>query len=236
MKQLSLLFIALIALISTSCRKVYGDGPVITETRHETNFSGIDLRCSGEVIYREGNEYKVEVSAQQNILDVLLTYTTNNKLVIRFEDDVRVKSYEPLRIEITAPAASTLRLSGDGSIRTVGTFTPSRIDMDVSGSGSIYVNKLEADYIDANISGSGSITVFEGAANEEHCHISGSGNIDLLNLPAVNVTTSTSGSGNTLVNVSQRLDVTISGSGSVYYLGRPVISTHISGSGKVLPR
>ena len=32
------------------------------------------------------------------------------------------------------------------------------------------------------------------------------------------------------------VNVTISGSGSVYYLGRPVISTHISGSGKVLPR
>jgi hypothetical protein len=236
MKQLSLYFIALIALVSTSCRKVYGDGPVVTQTRHETNFSGIDLRCSGEVIYRQGNEYKVEVSTQQNILDILLTYTTNNRLVIRFKDDVRVKSYEPVRIEVTAPAASSLRLSGDGSIRTIGTFTPSHIDMDVSGSGNIIVNQVDAESIDANISGSGNITVVDGSANEVHSRISGSGNIDLLNIPAAQATTVTSGSGNTLVNVSQRLDVTISGSGSVYYLGRPVISTHISGSGKVLPR
>lgn len=236
MKQLSLLFIASIALITTSCRKVYGDGPMVTENRQVTNFNGVDMRCSGEVFYRQGNEYKVKVSAQQNILDVLLTYTSNDRLIIRFKDDVRVRSHEPLHIEITAPAASSLRLSGDGSIQAIGTFSTPRMDMDVSGSGNITVSQLKTDYIDANVSGSGNITVVAGTANEEHTRISGSGNIDLLNVPVTNATTNTSGSGNTQLNVSQRLDVTISGSGSVFYLGRPVISTHISGSGKVLPR
>jgi hypothetical protein len=236
MKQLSILIIALTALVTTSCRKVYGDGPMVTETRDVSNFSGADLRCSGEVIYRQGNEYKVVVTAQQNILDILQTYTSNNRLVIRFKDDVRVRSHDPIRVEVTAPSASGFRISGDGSMRSEGLLTSSRMDIDVSGSGNITVSQLKVDYIDANISGSGNITVIEGSANEENTHISGSGNIDLLNVPAANASAETTGSGDTYVNVSQSLDVKITGSGSVFYKGRPVISTRVSGSGKVLPQ
>jgi len=35
--------------------------------------------------------------------------------------------------------------------------------------------------------------------------------------------------------LSKNLDAHISGSGSVYYHGNPIISTHISGSGRVIP-
>lgn len=236
MKQLSILFISLIALVSTSCKKVYGDGPMVTETREVNNFSGADLRCSGEVIYRQGNEYKVVVTAQQNILNILQTYTSNNRLVIRFKDDVKVRSHDPIRVEVTAPTASGFRISGNGSIRTEGLLTSSRMDLEVSGSGNINISQFKVDYIDATISGSGNMSVIEGSANEVNTRISGSGNIDFLNVPVAKATTETSGSGDTYVNVSQNLDVKISGSGSVFYKGRPVISTRISGSGKVLPR
>jgi len=36
------------------------------------------------------------------------------------------------------------------------------------------------------------------------------------------------------LTVEDHLDVDISGSGSVYYLGSPVINTHITGSGSVI--
>ena len=236
MKQLSILCIALIALLSTSCEKVYGDGPVRTEDRHVGNFSGVDLRCSADVTFRRGADYRVEVTAQENILDILLTYVSNDRLVIRFKDDVRVRSHERIQVEVTAPDLDHLRVSGSGSIRTSGPLSPSRAEVEVSGSGNIYIGELNADYIDANVSGSGGITVADGSANELRSRISGSGNIDMINVPVSRATTTTSGSGDTYVHVLRNLDVTISGSGSVFYRGNPQINTRISGSGRVVHR
>jgi len=236
MKRFSIILLTLITLVSSSCRKVNGDGPVVTETRQVSHFNGVDLRCSAEVLYQQGNDYNVEVSAQRNILDVLEIYTSNNRLVVRFKDDVRVRSHEKVRIEVTAPSAEYFRVSGSGSIRTAGLLAPPRVDMDVSGSGSITISQFITQSIDATISGSGSISVLNGEANEVHTRISGSGDLDLLNVPIEYATTTTSGSGITQLNVSKELNVTISGSGSVFYLGNPTIHTRISGSGRVIPK
>ncbi len=234
MKNLRTAFLGMgLAFLFASCEKVVGEGPVVTENRTKGEFSGIDLRVSGNVYYTQSPEYKIEVSAQQNILDVLETYVSNNKLVIKYENDVRVRRHEDITVNISAPDLNSLRVSGSGNISTTGMLKPNSMDMDVSGSGNINVANITTNYIEANISGSGNIKVQNGTAAEEKLKISGSGNLDLMNVAAKTATTTTSGSGDTKVKVSERLNVTISGSGSVYYIGQPAINTSISGSGKV---
>ena len=234
MKQTSIWLMAIIITTLMSCEKIVGDGPVVTETRIHTNFSGIDLRISGDVYYTQAPEFSVEVSGQQNVLNVLETYTSNNRLVIKYENDVRVRSHERVRIVISAPLVNTLRVSGSGNIHTNGMMNPGYMDMDVSGSGDILIAELYTGPIDANISGSGSITVNTGLATKEELKISGSGDIDLRNVVAKEASTVTSGSGSIQVNLSERLNSIISGSGSVYYRGDPVVSSKISGSGRVI--
>lgn len=232
---LNLLSLTVLFVFFTSCEKVIGEGPVVTENRNISNFSGIDLRVSGQVNYTQSSEYKVEVRAQQNILGYLETYVSNNKLVIRFDNDVRVRTHEDITVNISAPDLNSLRVSGSGDIMAAGTLTPTSMDIDISGSGNITVSRLEADYLDANISGSGDIKVLNGDAAEEKLKVSGSGDMDLANVLSKFVTTTTSGSGDIRVHATDRLNVTISGSGSVYYRGQPTINTTISGSGKVRP-
>jgi hypothetical protein len=234
MKHLHLLFFGLFLLIFVSCEKVSGDGPVVNQVRSASNFSGIDLRCSAEVYYKQDNNYKVEVNAQQNIQDVLVTEVSDNKLVIRYKDNVRVRSHDQITIVVSSPTVTSLRISGSGNINTSGPVSSSSMNLDISGSGSITVVDLATGFTEANISGSGNIRVLSGSATEEKLRISGSGNIDLGNLAALKANTTTSGSGETYVNASQLLDVTISGSGSVFYKGTPIVNTSISGSGKVI--
>jgi hypothetical protein len=234
MKKVLPLFILIgMMVIFASCEKVVGEGPVVTETRNISNFSGVDLRVSGNVYFTQSPDFKVEVRAQQNILGVLETYVANNKLVIRFDNDVIVRRHENVTVNISAPDLNSLRVSGSGDVMTTGPLHPSSMEIDISGSGSITVNELETDYLDATISGSGDIKIINGSANEEKLRISGSGDMDLANVLAESVTTTTSGSGDIRVHVTERLSVTISGSGSVFYRGQPVIDTRISGSGKV---
>jgi hypothetical protein len=236
MKKFSLILVAAMALMLGSCYKdsITGDGILVTQSRGVTGFAGIDLRVSGEVYFQQDSVYKVEINAQQNILDVMETYVSENRLVIRFKNSVRVKSHDPVKVVVSAPSFNSLRISGSGNIIGTGSLAPSSMELDISGSGNITLADLKTGLIDADISGSGDVNVSSGSATEEKLKISGSGSMDLSTVAASRVNTKTSGSGDVRVSASQQLDVNISGSGSVYYKGNPVINTSISGSGKVI--
>ncbi|MGZ5191000.1 MAG: head GIN domain-containing protein [Flavisolibacter sp.] len=233
MKKFSLVMFGMMVILS-SCEKISGDGPVVNESRNIINFDGVDLRVAADVYFKQDANFKVEISAQRNILEVMETYVSNNKLVIKFKNDVRVRTHDPIIVQISAPSSSSFRLSGSGNINVTGVFSPSAMELDISGSGNITIPQLTTGYLDASISGSGNITVNNGTATEEKLEISGSGTIDLLNVVSDRADIKTSGSGDTKVNATKFLNVKISGSGSVYYRNNPIINSSISGSGKVI--
>jgi hypothetical protein len=71
MKKLPMLFVVAAVMIFTSCEKVVGDGALVTETRTTAGFNGIESEVSGNIVYVQGTDYKVELTAQQNILNVM---------------------------------------------------------------------------------------------------------------------------------------------------------------------
>lgn len=236
MRRSLAIWILTAAIISfSSCRKVIGEGPLVTQARSVSNFTGISSEMSGSAYVTIGPAYKVEITAQQNILDVINTNVVNGVLHIDFKDNVRVREHEDVTVNISLPAADYFRLSGSGNMDVSGNVTANNLKLTLSGSGNIVVqNAVVVDKVDAEVSGSGNISVGNGSAVNEDLDISGSGNIQMIGVTAQNTTTHISGSGDVKVVVSQWLDAHISGSGSVYYHGNPIISTHITGSGKVI--
>lgn len=237
MKNVILLALSAICVLSfTSCEKVVGEGPIVTETRAVAGFKRVGVSISGKVNYKIDPIYKVEVQAQQNILDILQTNKVGDELVIKFQDGKRVKAHEDIIVTISAPMAEGVNLSGSANIDLINPVAAPSLALRVSGSGNINVFQAAiTDQLTATISGSGNINVSSGTARNENLTISGSGNIDFRDLAAEKVISKISGSGNIRVNCSQQLDATISGSGSVFYRGTPAVTTHISGSGKVMP-
>jgi len=238
MKKLVVVILLLVTglFIFPSCEKVVGEGPLVTQTRTVGNFTGVSSEMSGKVNFTIAPDYKVEITAQQNILDVLNTNVVNGVLHIDFKNNVRVKQHEDLLINITAPYADYFRLSGSGNMNVQGDITANNLKVTLSGSGDITVqNAVIADKIDTDISGSGNISIAGGSAVNEDVDISGSGKVEMAGVDAQNAVTHTSGSGDVKLALSTNLDAHISGSGSVYYHGNPIISTHISGSGRVIP-
>jgi hypothetical protein len=235
MKKLSILFFASIVVMFSACEKVTGEGDVRTETRSSGDFSGIESRISGNIFYMPGNEHKIELTAQQNILNVIETPVINNKVVVRFKNDVRVRSHEKITIRITAPSISSLSASGSGNVTVSGPVTGNSLYFSLSGSGNMTLPMVTASHLEATISGSGNISIAGGTAATSQYKISGSGSIEAQGVGVKSATENTSGSGNVKLNASESLKVTISGSGSVFYLGKPVINTSISGSGRVIP-
>jgi len=237
MKKLVVILLLVAGLfIFPSCEKVVGEGPLVTQTRTVGNFTGVSSEMSGKVNFTIAPDYKVEITAQQNILDVLNTNVVNGVLHIDFKNNVRVKQHEDLLINITAPYADYFRLSGSGNMNVQGDITANNLKVTLSGSGDITVqHAVIADKIDTDISGSGNISIAGGSAVNEDVDISGSGKVEIAGVDAQNAVTHTSGSGDVKLALSTNLDAHISGSGSVYYHGNPIIRTHISGSGRVIP-
>jgi Putative auto-transporter adhesin, head GIN domain len=257
MKNLVKIITSIIIILSfTSCEKgpvwgIKGQGQYVTETRNVTDFSKIELCISGEIKYVQDSSYYVEVSAQQNILDVLTTEVHGNTLEIDF--DKRVRKHDGVTVIIHSPNITGIKISGSGNILvmdslsttdieldvcgsgniTVPKVNTQYIDMNVSGSGNISVTTLDANYLNANITGSGNIDAITGSLASQTLNISGSGNINLLNIISNTATAKITGSGDISVYVTQTLNATITGSGDIRYKGSPVVNANITGSGTI---
>lgn len=230
---LSFIFFSAILLLG-SCRKIKGDGPIVSETRIISDFSKVRLAMSEDVIIIPDATFKVELVGQKNILDVIKTNTYGSELKIDVKQGVRLGHHDPVKIYVHCPNIDGLAISGSGKILCLDSLNVSNVNLDISGSGDIELMYLSANSVQSNISGSGTIQLQKGILYSIQSRISGSGNFNALGVATKEVGIKISGSGDARFQVSDALDVNISGSGDVYYLGTPRINQSISGSGKVI--
>lgn len=234
MKRIYLMLMIGTAFISlNSCKKVTGDGPIVSEERTVSNFSEIEFEVPGDIIFIDAPEREITIAAQRNIINVIETYVTGNELKVKVRDNTNIGTTKGITITVKGPGVRSLKLSGSGSLSVPGTFAADDAKLRISGSGTMMVSRIQALKLEARISGSGNIDVLEGTVENEDLNISGSGNLDLAGVTAKKASTQTSGSGTMKVNVTDELEVRISGSGDVYYLGSPTMDVDISGSGKI---
>lgn len=223
----------LIGLAFTSCIKVKGEGPTVTEQRAADNFRTIRCAISGEVYVRQDSFYRVEVRGQKNILDILNTSVSGGELKIDFDHNKIIGRHDKVEIYISCPNIEGLSVSGSGNITVMNKIVASELDLNISGSGNISLTEVNTNRLNTKISGSGDIDVLNGWATTTSSTISGSGGITMSGITSDYADIKISGSGDSRVNVKELLDINISGSGDVYYLGNPRINQRISGSGKV---
>ncbi|MGE5423785.1 MAG: head GIN domain-containing protein [Syntrophothermus sp.] len=227
------LLLPLMAVLSVSCDKVKGEGEVVSETRSVTNYTGISLSLDGEVYYTPDTVYSLQISAQQAVLDVIENPVENGRLVLKYKSGKVIGPHETVVVHVRAPSLGSFVVNGSGNIHCDPLWPVSRVDLDISGSGNLYLNQITANDVYANISGSGNMEVTRGSAGYAQYKISGSGRMNFSGMPVDTAYAIISGSGNMDINVLKLLDATISGSGNIGYYGTPAVNLHISGSGNV---
>lgn len=211
-------------------RGITGEGPIVTRQLDLNAFDAIRLTNSSDVYIRQGSQQAVEVEGQENIIDNLVTDVDGEVWKIRFDEPVR--RHQGLKIYITLPSLSGVRLSGSGNVVGENQFTGiEKFGVSVSGSGNIKLG-VQARSVDAHISGSGNIRL-AGSTGSMEIRISGSGDLSADELEAESCKVRISGSGDCDLDVRENLEVSISGSGDVNYEGRPRVSSKISGSGDI---
>lgn len=233
---IGIMLMAMIVSISlTSCEKINGEGPAVSELRSHAGFTRIAVSLPGAINYRIDPTYRVELIAQRNVLDILETTISGNELIIKVKNGKRLKGHENIIVNVNAPVATFVDISGSGDVHVSGPLSGADFGMRISGSGTVLVDQLTlTNKLSANVNGSGDIKVNAGTCANEDIKISGSGNVDLANVASSRADVDISGSGEMWIRVSQQLNAKITGSGSVNYRGTPTINSNISGSGKLV--
>jgi len=221
------------SFVLLTCTTAVISGQTVKETRNVSGFTGVSLAFSGDVYVTQGSQFKVEIEADKDVLDVLISEIEGDRLVLRTKNGAW-RNLGQVKAFITMPEIDQLTVSGSGDMICESSVKADEIELAVSGSGSLRLSNLTAREVDAVVTGSGDIIV-NGHASENSeldVTITGSGNIKAEGLAVSEASVRITGSGSASVNVLKELETNITGSGSVYYKGNPLVNASATGSGR----
>lgn len=211
--------------------RVRGSGKVSSEERPVSGFDRVSLSGIGQLEIVVGDEESLVIEAEDNLLQYITTEVRGRELGIGVQRGISLDPTEPIRYSLTVTDLSRVQVSGSGSV-FMETLETEALELAVSGSGNLEFADLQVQELSVNASGSGNFDL-AGTAAEQKITISGSSNYYAGDLESKVVELEVSGSGEALLWVTDDLRVRISGSGDVEYYGNPNVDRDISGSGNL---
>jgi hypothetical protein len=242
LKKITFILLALTVSLSTNAqdwwgksKKIKGNGNVVTVKRTTSNYDGISVGGSFDVILVEGREGNITIEGEENIIPYIETEVSGNTLKVQFEKNINIRTTKRLTVTVNYEDIEKVSLGGSGNITCKGLIKSDDFSASLGGSGNITL-EVDADEVAANIGGSGNIRL-EGNSNEFTCSIAGSGSIKAYDLNTNELYATIAGSGSIRTTVKTKIKAKVVGSGSIYYKGNPTkIDTKSVGSGDVVDR
>lgn len=236
MKKIALLLAGAV-LFFISCneitsRTIKGNGNIIKESRSVSKASKIEVAGNFIVEITPAGTAAVEVEGDDNLLPHVLTKMRGDVLVIRPEENTKLRSDHKIYVRISTDMLEEIDLTGNSTVTGKGKFTGSnKLEIDLSGNGTVSL-EVNTPSVSTDISGSGNIQL-SGETKRIDAQVTGSGDIKAAELKAETAEASITGSGNIYVFAGSTLNASITGSGDVYYKGNPPsVEAKTTGSGK----
>jgi hypothetical protein len=241
MRKEALIAFSALSLVTLACSitfnlphpAVKGSGNVIMIERQVSNFHAVSLAGIGELHIEVGDEEKLLIQAEDNLLEYIDSQVQDGSLNIGLRPGVSLDPQKPINYFLSVKSLDSISVSGLGNANAPA-LKAGNFKVAISGSGSVELQSLEADQLEVVISGLGSLAIGEGKVGDQAINISGSGIYKAQELQSDNADVEISGLGNATIWADKNLKVKISGSGVVEYAGDPQkIESDISGAGKL---
>jgi hypothetical protein len=224
MKTLTKIIVLFVLLITTSScfmeglTGIKGNGNVISEDREiSSNFDAIKVQQGITLYLTQGNETTVNVEADENILELLVTEVKNGELKVYFEKNVyRAKERN---VYLTTSDISKIRTSSGAYVKSENTIQTTSLDLDSSSGSSIKI-AVNAKDVSSDCSSGANIDVV-GKVETFSAEASSGSAIDAEKLKAIDVFAKASSGANIDVSVSGKLTAKASSGGDIDYEGSP---------------
>ena len=240
MRHLKLTLIAVLAFVGTTNaqwfgnKKVKGNGNVTKITRSTSDYDAIKCAGSFDYILVAGTEGNITIEGEENLLEYIVTEVKGNKLIVKTENGVNLRTSWNKTIKITIPFKdiSQVSLAGSGDLWNTDRITASNLDVSLAGSGDVVLD-IKTDSVEGSIAGSGDLTL-KGDTDNLDARVSGSGDFHGFGLQSNHTVVSVAGSGDASVVSNESLKARVSGSGDIEYKGNPKKEdTKVAGSGSI---
>lgn len=240
MKNIWLFGIVLSAAVLSGCtywgRCVDGAGPVVEEIRETGYFTGVRNTGSFDVYVTRSDEIRVEVKAQESLIDIIETRVAGNTLIIELRNNTCIRSSLKIEVHVSMPETEELALDGSGRV-FADMLSSAEVKISNSGSGNMQIDSTMSESLALNNSGSGSIDVGDSYTDNMDIMQSGSGSIQCANVsgPAeVDIRHNSSGRISAVILDVVELDAMISGSGEIELAGYGEFAEYaLSSSGRI---
>lgn len=238
MKKLFIPFILWMSIALTGCYRdgifIDPSGLRITETRDIRNFDGVEVYGNLEVRLVQASQAKVVIEGDENIVQQIETYVTNNVLQVRMKNGYSSRGNDIL-IWVHAPDVYEITLNGSGEIITENLHNfGDYLEVTLNGSGYMFI-RGDARTAEVRSTGSGDIRL-TGNGRYIKATANGSGDILAGGFTVDEADAKVWGSGDIFVNVWRYLYAEINGSGDIIYEGNPRIEAYRTGSGTIRRR
>jgi Putative auto-transporter adhesin, head GIN domain len=219
--------------LSVQTGTVRGSGDIVSEERPLSGVNSVNLAMQGDLTIELGDQEKIIVEAESNLLPYILTDVTLGELYIHTRSGTNLQNTSPIHYYLTVKSLEGLRISSSGNI-TAPDLTAQRFSVRISSSGEMNIPSLIADKLDVTISSSGNVTIGGGEVTQQEITISSSGDLYAQDMVSQDANVRISSSGDAYIRVVNNLDGSISSSGNIHYYGNPQIHVSSTSSGKVI--
>lgn len=211
---------------------VQGSGQAATEQRPVHNFQQIILRLPADVTLKQGNQERLVIKADDNLLPMIRTEVNHGQLIIQSQPGA-LSTSQPIKLLITLKHLNRLELSGSSTVE-LSKLQTERLTVESSGATKLSIYQLEAQELDVTATGTSEARL-AGRVKTQSIDLSGTGTYQAAKLECDRAITQITGAGEATLWVKQQLDVDLAGVGSVRYYGNPQVNPDISGAGSVKP-
>ncbi len=223
MKQRFLFVISLTSLliISVSCIFVgpwlKGNGDVREQNRKVSDFEEIEVRRGMNVYITQGDQVKVVVRADENLLEAIETKVEGDRLIVTTNQNIR--SATEKKVLVTVPKITVIHSASGANVFSQSVLNTKEIDLSAS-SGSNQKLELDANDIKVSVS-SGSNIRLEGSARDFSGKVSSGANIKAEELTVENCNARASSGGNIRITATNNFRAHASSGGNIHYSGNP---------------
>ena len=217
---MKLLSLSIIVVFFASCSftGVKGSENVITQEREiKEQFSEVKVSMGIDLFLTQGNNVKLTIEADDNIIDLLITEVKGDVLHIYF--DKNIGRVESKKVYLTMSDINSLSASSGADIVTKSKIVTDKLNLSAS-SGADIEAELEVKELICK-SSSGSDIELKGTSNKANVKASSGSEIDAAALIASFVTAESSSGADISITANESITADASSGGDINYKGSP---------------
>jgi hypothetical protein len=235
MAGLLLVAVLFLSLGFTACgSSITGSGLVVREIRETSPFSSVSVSSAIKLVLTQGSAYEVVVSADDNLLPLVVTKVSGGTLNIGIEPFTSLRRYKEIVVYVTAPEFHSIHCSGASEVKATNMLSQESLVIKSSGASEVKLT-VDARYLEVEGSGASEITM-EGSAANLMAKISGASEMKSYGLHCLMAEVELSGASDMQVSAAEKVIGKASGASSLYVKGNASVNVRTSGASSVAKR